>query len=148
MPESKTAFIELSNANLTIKNHLILDAINLEIHKGNSLAITGNSGSGKTSLANLIQMKKTPSSGVVRNPFKTIFVSQQDHFSEIAGMASTYYSKRYEFHEYENQLTVYQYLERLNKKERFVEGSLEEVSLFKTFNIFSILFYFLYYLCL
>ncbi|MEJ4089026.1 ATP-binding cassette domain-containing protein [Galbibacter orientalis] len=135
MPESKTAFIELSNANLTIKNHLILEAINLEIHKGNSLAITGNSGSGKTSLANLIQMKKTPSSGVVRNPFKTIFVSQQDHFSEIAGMASTYYSKRYEFHEYENQLTVYQYLERLNKKERFVEGSLEEVSLFKTFNI-------------
>jgi len=49
MPESKTAFIELSNANLTIKNHLILEAINLEIHKGNSLAITGNSGSGKTS---------------------------------------------------------------------------------------------------
>lgn len=139
MPEFQTPFIELSKVTLVIKNHIILEDINLTIEKETSLSISGASGSGKTTLATLISNGKGQSSGSIYNPLKTVFVSQQDNFSEVSGMASTYYSKRYEFHEYEKQLSVSQYLYQINKKEKYTEGSILEDELLDSFHVSSLL---------
>lgn len=46
--------IELKNIRYTINNHIILDNINFNIHKGDNIAIIGPNGAGKTTLLNLI----------------------------------------------------------------------------------------------
>src|SRR5690606_19536651 len=109
--------------------------ISLELTAGESLAIIGESGSGKTSLAKLISQSAYPTSGEVENSFRTVFVSQQDHFSEIAGLASTYYSKRYEFHDYENPMTVPEYLTQLFKRLGKETQQIEDLELLDTFKI-------------
>ncbi len=46
--------ISISNLNLVLKNHHVLNNINLDVQKGINLAIMGRSGSGKSSLAKTI----------------------------------------------------------------------------------------------
>src|SRR5690606_2412239 len=109
--------------------------ITFELNPGESLAIIGASGSGKTSLAKLISKSVHPTSGIVENNFRTVFVPQQDHFSEIAGLGSTYYSKRYEFHDYENPMTVPQFLTQLFKRLGRENQQVEDLELLDTFKI-------------
>ncbi|WP_335965539.1 ATP-binding cassette domain-containing protein [Galbibacter sp. PAP.153] len=131
--------ITVHNMCLSVKGHILLEYINLKINAGGALAITGGSGSGKTSLAKLISGKIKPSKGVLENTNKTVFVTQQDQFSQLSGMASTYYSKRYEFHEYEKQLGVKAYLEQLNKTFNYTSAPIEDIPLLKTFNVAHLL---------
>ncbi|MCX2678459.1 ATP-binding cassette domain-containing protein [Galbibacter sp. EGI 63066] len=125
----------LDHIDLLAEGHSILKDIKLKIVNGQAMAITGRSGSGKTSLAKIISEAIKPSSGTLENPFKTVFVSQQDYFSELAGLASTYYSKRYEFHEYEKQMGVGEYLAQVNHKCQYTDLHLEEVPILETFQI-------------
>lgn len=127
--------LRLEEAALSYKNTDVLKAITLELNAGESLAITGASGSGKTALAKLINATVHATAGEVKNSFHTVFVSQQDHFSEIAGMGSTYYSKRYEFHDYENPMTVPQYLSQLYKRLGRTDERVEDLELLDTFKI-------------
>ncbi|MEL4307451.1 ATP-binding cassette domain-containing protein [Joostella sp. CR20] len=131
----QTNTIQLKAISYTTNHRTILNDISLNIPKGTSLAIVGNSGSGKTTLARIIAEEKKATSGTFINPFQTIFVSQQDHFSEISGMSSTYYSKRYEFHDYENQLKVNQYLEKLKVQIGLDKSDTHEDSLLQYFGI-------------
>jgi molybdate transport system ATP-binding protein len=127
--------LRLEKASLSFQNTVVLDDITLKLNPGESLAIIGASGSGKTSLANLICKTVHPSSGEVENSFRTVFASQQDHFSEIAGLGSTYYSKRYEFHDYENPMTVPTYFSQLFKRLGMEDQKLEDLELLDTFKI-------------
>ena len=58
-------FLKLKNINLTFGKEKILDGINLSINKGQFIAITGVSGSGKTSLLRIICGLEKPNDGEV-----------------------------------------------------------------------------------
>ena len=57
--------IILTNISLQYDQHLVLDHINLSIHPKTSIALVGESGAGKTSLANVICGLVAPSSGEI-----------------------------------------------------------------------------------
>mgnify|MGYP001421098505 FL=1 len=58
-------FLKLKNINLTFGKEKILDGLNLSINKGQFIAITGVSGSGKTSLLRIICGLERPNDGEV-----------------------------------------------------------------------------------
>ena len=58
-------FLKLKNINLTFGKEKILDELNLSINKGQFIAITGVSGSGKTSLLRIICGLEKPNDGEV-----------------------------------------------------------------------------------
>ncbi len=55
--------ISLINISKKFKDKSIIDKFNLEISKGEFVAITGNSGSGKTTLLNIMGLLEKPNSG-------------------------------------------------------------------------------------
>lgn len=57
--------ISLKNVSLKYDKHQVLENINLEIHPKTSIALVGESGAGKTSLANVICGLIAPSSGEI-----------------------------------------------------------------------------------
>lgn len=57
--------LSLNNIKFQVDNEIILKNINLEIKKGDYIAITGPSGSGKTTLLNLISGLVSPSQGSI-----------------------------------------------------------------------------------
>ena len=58
-------FLKVKNINLTFGKEKILDGLNLSINKGQFIAVTGVSGSGKTSLLRVICGLEKPSDGEV-----------------------------------------------------------------------------------
>ena len=58
-------FLKVKNINLTFGKEKILDGLNLSINKGQFIAITGVSGSGKTSLLRIICGLEKPNDGEV-----------------------------------------------------------------------------------
>lgn len=57
---------ELVKISKSYADHLVLDNISLAVGKGEMVAITGKSGSGKTTILNLMGLLEMPNSGVVR----------------------------------------------------------------------------------
>lgn len=76
--------ISLINISKKFKDKSIIDKFNLEISKGELVAITGNSGSGKTTLLNIMGLLEKPNSGDIiinniKNPnSKQIRILQRD----------------------------------------------------------------------
>lgn len=76
--------ISLINISKKFKDKSIIDKFNLEISKGEFVAITGNSGSGKTTLLNIMGLLEKPNSGDIiinniKNPnSKQIRILQRD----------------------------------------------------------------------
>ncbi|MED3934607.1 putative bacteriocin export ABC transporter [Priestia megaterium] len=56
----------LVNVSKSYNKKLVLNSIDLKVHKGEMVAITGKSGSGKTTLLNIIGMLEKPSNGEVQ----------------------------------------------------------------------------------
>ncbi|MDC7722803.1 putative bacteriocin export ABC transporter [Priestia megaterium] len=56
----------LASVSKSYNKKLVLNSIDLKVHKGEMVAITGKSGSGKTTLLNIIGMLEKPSNGEVR----------------------------------------------------------------------------------
>ncbi|MBE2978597.1 putative bacteriocin export ABC transporter [Priestia megaterium] len=57
---------DLVSVSKSYNKKLVLNSINLKVHKGEMVAITGKSGSGKTTLLNIIGMLEKPSNGEVQ----------------------------------------------------------------------------------
>ncbi|MFD3450138.1 ABC transporter ATP-binding protein [Microbacteriaceae bacterium 4G12] len=56
---------ELIDVSKSYGNHIIFDELNLKVCEGEMVAITGQSGSGKTTILNMIGMLEDPDSGIV-----------------------------------------------------------------------------------
>jgi len=77
--------IEFKNIDLTIDDKAILKNINLKIDAGQTVALVGSSGSGKSSFLNLIDMYIKPSKGsVLFNELDSKKMSQKSLCSNIA----------------------------------------------------------------
>lgn len=109
----------------------ILNNISLELERGESLAICGSSGSGKTSLGRVLAGQVAPSSGdfTVAPDLQRVMVDQQDHFMALSGRRSTYYGQRYENQGMESTPTVLEYLEKIAEKaaSKLASGEVERV---------------------
>lgn len=69
--------ISLINISKKFKDKSIIDKFNLEISKGEFVAITGNSGSGKTTLLNIMGLLEKPNSGdIIINNIKIQIVNR------------------------------------------------------------------------
>ncbi|MDD4191587.1 MAG: ATP-binding cassette domain-containing protein [Mangrovibacterium sp.] len=103
----------------------ILKDIELVLKEGESLAVTGGPGSGKTSLGLILAGLVVPATGVlsVRPGLRRMMVSQQDQFMSLSGRRSTYYGQRYEHQGMEDTPTVREYLENIRGNSRSPEGT-------------------------
>jgi len=120
MPATNYPGIRIQAERLFLKSGLstILENINLEIREGESFAVTGSSGSGKTSLGRVLSGQLNPSAGTlsVAPELKRLMVDQQDHFMSLSGRRSTYYGQRYENQGMENIPSVLEYLQKISEK--------------------------------
>ena len=66
-------FLKVKNIDLSFGKEKILNGLNLEIEKGSVVAITGESGSGKTSLLRVICGLESPSNGEIVLDTQTLF---------------------------------------------------------------------------
>jgi len=66
-------FLKVKNIDLSFGKEKILNGLNLEIEKGSVVAVTGESGSGKTSLLRVICGLESPSNGEIVLDTKTLF---------------------------------------------------------------------------
>lgn len=57
---------ELLDVSKRYQDHMVLEHINLKVYEGEMLAITGKSGSGKTTVLNIMGLLENPSGGTVK----------------------------------------------------------------------------------
>ncbi|EJL29128.1 ABC transporter ATP-binding protein [Brevibacillus sp. BC25] len=57
---------ELVDVSKRYEDHLVLEQVNLKVYDGEMLAITGKSGSGKTTVLNIMGLLEKPSDGTVK----------------------------------------------------------------------------------
>lgn len=115
---SREILLQASDIHLKYRSAEILKEINLCIHKGESIAITGDSGSGKTKLGKIIAGKINFTNGdlFVSSSIVRLMVDQQDHFISFAGRRSAHYSQRYETQWMGHSPKVFSFLKSFNQK--------------------------------
>ncbi|HTE26202.1 ATP-binding cassette domain-containing protein [Flavitalea sp.] len=111
--------IELNKVCLRLGSELLLDDVSLTIDKGQTLAITGASGSGKTSLAKVITGDLFHS-GTVKfkgfgDPVHVEFISQEHNFKNLSNTSDFYYQQRFNASESDQSLRVSDLLTSDNK---------------------------------
>ena len=120
-------FLKLSNLRLKIEGEVLIKDISFELKAGESLAVTGASGSGKTLLGKLLAGQITPSSGKLDfcGRGKRLMVDQQDHFIFFSGRRSMHYGQRYENAGMESVPVVKDFLRKFQSKKEI--ESVEDV---------------------
>lgn len=70
--------IKLKDLSFSYPDGIVLENVNMEIHKGDSIALLGSNGSGKSTLVKLILGLMEPSQGAITRQYHTIaYVPQQ-----------------------------------------------------------------------
>jgi ABC-type multidrug transport system fused ATPase/permease subunit len=72
-----TENLHIQNLNFNFGDHVIFKNLNLNITKGESIAIVGGVGSGKSTLLNLLLSEYQPESGQILNAWSKSYVSQE-----------------------------------------------------------------------
>jgi len=143
-----TTLIKIQNATFTHKNQPFYDNFNITIKKGEHWIISGNIGSGKTSLVNALAGKYYPSKGIVRFPFlenraepvydlkrKLIKVVSFRDDSRVFSPNLYFYQQRFNAFAADGTLTVWEYLMNAGFDER-IEA---HVNIIKKTGIFTLL---------
>ena len=129
--------IEAVSVSLRSGMTTILDQISFGLKTGESMAITGSSGSGKSSLGRLIAGQLQPVSGqlLIAEGVNRVMVDQQDHFLSLSGRRSTYYGQRYENQGMENSPTINDYLAKVAAKAAVKDPSGEMDRVMQTMHV-------------
>ncbi len=120
-----TNVLEAITLSLKMEGTTIIHPLSFELNQGESLAITGASGSGKTMLGRLLSGQFLPSSGqlIAKPGLKRLMVDQQDHFIAFSGRRSMHDGLRYENQAMESVPTVWEFL--IREKMRSETGASE-----------------------
>ncbi|HMO61567.1 MAG TPA: ATP-binding cassette domain-containing protein [Ferruginibacter sp.] len=105
--------ITLEQIYLSHNARLLLQDINLKIHTGENLLITGPAASGKTVLGRIIAGQLLPTQGqrILHTHNNIVYVNQQQDFRTAFSQRS-YYQRRYEYNNDQDTPTVLQYLQQ------------------------------------
>ena len=102
-------FLEIKDLNLTKGGQQILSDINLKVLNGEQWAIIGASGSGKSSLAQVLSARAFYSGEVkyfIPRDAIVELVEQQHRFKTLTNTSDFYYQQRYNSSDSENSLKV------------------------------------------
>lgn len=113
MQQGEDCLLSIENLSVRAGGHSPLDNINLQINTGQSWAITGGAGSGKTLLAKAIAGSVFHHGNIYRsNKLKAgaLFVSQEHRFTNLSHTTDFYYQQRYNSQDAEDSLTAGEYL--------------------------------------
>lgn len=97
--------LQIKNISKSYAHRVILDEINLEVGKGESIAIIGPSGSGKTTLLNLIAGLDIPDKGEICIDGKNLFTMNPD---EMAMFRNRHLGLIFQLHHLLPQLSLYE----------------------------------------
>ncbi len=116
-PES-TNVLEAISLGFKIAGETLIHPLSFALKEGESLAITGASGSGKTMLGRLLAGQLSPSSGqlITKPKIRRLMVDQQDYFVAFSGRRSMHDGLRYENQGMEMVPTVWEFLVRVQAK--------------------------------
>jgi molybdate transport system ATP-binding protein len=133
-----TPLLSVNNAVLKIGNTTVFKDLNFKVDKGETWALIGESGSGKSALMQIIAGKFHLSSGSIRYYFHEDFlqkhhtgdahltfhrliamVESRHHFRNLSNTSDFYYQQRYNSSDSEDALTVEEYLSAI---EPFFDG--------------------------
>jgi molybdate transport system ATP-binding protein len=91
-------------------SELVLDGVSLKVEIGQTLAITGSSGSGKTSLAKVITGDLFHGGTVqftgFTDPVRVEFIAQEHNFKNLSNTSDFYYQQRFNASESDQSLIV------------------------------------------
>jgi molybdate transport system ATP-binding protein len=121
--------LSVDNATLKLGNTAVFSGLNFRVNKGETWALLGDSGSGKSALLQLIAGKFHLSAGSIRYYFHEEFLQKQHsddahltfhklitmvesrhHFRNLSNTSDFYYQQRYNSSDSEDALTVEEYL--------------------------------------
>jgi molybdate transport system ATP-binding protein len=112
--------VELENVTVVRGGHAVLSGLNWTLREGEAWAFVGPTGSGKTTLAEVILGKHSPGTGVVRWPLldrlHVAYPSQAiahvtfKEESRLFSYAGHYYQQRFEFADSDEPLSLAQFL--------------------------------------
>jgi len=134
----QSPFIIANNINVQYPKQQVLTAVSFVMHKGEQWLLTGEAGSGKTTLAKVLQQQVFYKGSVQVNfdaasplPACAIYVAQWYHFTNRSNVQDFYYQQRYNSTEADNAYTV---IEEIRKEfpataEPIIDQVLEEINL-------------------
>jgi molybdate transport system ATP-binding protein len=130
----KQPFIHIHHLNLKYQHKLIFSDLNWTINYGENWLLTGNSGSGKTSLAKAIADLKGNNGAIKINfdtesslPAKVLYVDSWYQFKNLEGVANFYYQQRYTSQQAKETLTVNAELIGYGKENNLVFSEVENL---------------------
>lgn len=92
MMETKTAAVSIRNVTKTFGSVIANDKVNLDIYKGEILALLGENGSGKTTLMNMLAGIYFPDEGQIYiNGKEEVIKSPRDAFNLGIGMVHQHF---------------------------------------------------------
>jgi len=130
----KESFVSIQHLNLKYPQKTVLKNLNWLINRGENWLLSGDSGSGKTSLAKIITGKQHASGEVKINfnensnlPAQVLYVESWYQFKNIEGVANFYYQQRYTSQQAKETVTVGAELLQYGKENKLHKEHLEPI---------------------
>ena len=125
--------VHIKNLNLRYRQKAVLEDLNWTIGSGEHWVLTGESGSGKTSLAKAIAGLINDNGSInlrfntaASAPALVYYVANWYQFKDLEGQSNFYYQQRYNHQAFEVTSTVFAELEEFGRKQRLSLVDLEE----------------------